>query len=78
MLKCVSMVTLLLLSNTDQKGYGFVPSNSKSVEMKLVKILQEQAESKHKAYLKHQKERWTNISYQTIKLQVISRVSRSS
>ena len=32
------------------------------VLIKILKILQELAESKTKAYLKHQRERWTNIS----------------
>ena len=39
--------------------------------------LQELAESEPKAYPKHQRERWTNISLQIIKLQLISRDSSS-
>ena len=37
------------------------------MEINLVEILQELAESEHKACPKHQRERWTNISYQTKK-----------
>ena len=48
-----------------------------AMEIKLVKILQELTESEPKAYPKHQRERWTNTSPQTIKLQVTSRVSSS-
>lgn len=44
-------------------------------EIKLVKIPQELTESEPKAYPKHQRERWTNTSSQTIKLQLTSRVS---
>ena len=41
-------------------------------QIKLVKILHELTESEPKVYPKHQRERWTNTSPQTIKLQVTS------
>ncbi|MEW8689103.1 MAG: hypothetical protein AB2556_25055, partial [Candidatus Thiodiazotropha sp.] len=42
--------------------------------IKLVKIPQELTKSEPNAYPKHQRERWTNTSSQTIKLQLTSRV----
>ena len=47
------------------------------MKIELVKILQELTESEAKAYPKHQRERWTNTSPQTIKLQMRNRVSSS-
>ena len=46
------------------------------IENKVVKTLQKLVDSELKAYPKHQRERWSNISQQTTKFQMISRVSR--
>ena len=47
---------------TEIKLVRTISGKDKGVQIKVVKILQELVESELKAYPKHQRERWTNIS----------------
>ena len=76
--ECISGELNILLTDTNMLSSPAADMHSvEPVQIKLVKILQELIESEPKAYPKHQRERWTNTSSQTIKLQVTSRVSSS-